>query len=299
MMPIYTTEIDTIALQINCPDDALQRALIADILNYIRDVFNSYIDPIKYYAGAVRSTEYKIYCNARTVVSFKTGYSHNNYYISIKFAGLKTYDFKTDETSSNYLWTIVAYLNTRQIRWSLSEMDIAIDVRDVDFSNLLAVCTSHTSRTQYHTLGEVQLYYGETTYIEKFETDGAKSTAIKRAYLYNKTLKEWVKHGNALGFNLQRFEIKLQAGYFNKYGFDINMLASSLYMYHLLYFENVVDKDALIGRYNSYSIVRQREIDRMGLERYRLYFDIEYINYFIYLLTNTNNNDIFGVRTLE
>ena len=299
-MLLHTTEIDTIALQINCGNDAeLQRSLLADMLKHIKNTLNPYIDPVEYYAGIAKSTEYKIYCNARTVTSFKTGYSHNNYYISIKFAGLKTYDYTADETSSCYLWVIVAYINTKQIRWSLSEMDIAIDVRDVDFRNLLAVCTSHTSRTQYHCLGEIQRYDGETTYIEKFETDGAKSTAIKRAYIYNKTLKEWVKHGNALGFNLQRFEIKLQAGYFNKYSFDINMLASSLYMYHLLYFENVVDKDALIGRYNSYSNVRQREIDRMGLERYRLYFDIDYINNFIFMLTNTNNNDIFDIRTLE
>lgn len=293
-MIYYTTEIDTISLQLNFGnDDNRQRLVQMEILDYIREIFNSYIDPVKYYAGFDERIEYKIYCNARTVVSFKTGCSHNNYFITIKFAGLKTYDVLVDETSSNYLWVIVAYINTKRYGWTLAELDLTIDVPHLDFEKLLAVCTTHTSGTKYHTLGELQIYHGETTWVELFETDAARNTAIKRAYLYDKTRKELMVHGNVLGFNLQRFEVKLQAGYFNKANFNMETIANTLNMYHLLYFDNVVNKNALINRYNSYKNVRKRELKRMGFEEHRLYPNIEYVHDFLYMLTEIESDDIF------
>ena len=295
-----TTEIDTISLQLNFGnDDNKQRLVQMEILDYIRKTFNSFIDPVKYYAGFDERIEYKLYCNNRTVVSFKTGYSHNNYFITIKFAGLKTYDVLVDETSSNYLWVIVAYINTNRYGWSFAELDLAIDVPYINFENLQAICTAHTSGTKYHTLGVPQIYHGETTWVELFETDTARNTAIKRAYLYNKTIKELAVHGNVLGFNLQRFEIKLQTGYFNKSNLDIETIANTLDMYHLLYFENVVDKNALVDRYNRYKSVRKRELDRMGFEEHRLYPNIEYVHNFLYMLTEIESGDIFVNPPLE
>lgn len=289
----YTTEIDTIALQIDCNDDNNQREILTGLLNYTREIFNHYIDPVHYYVGFDKRIEHKIYCNNRTIVSFKTGYTHNNYYISIKFAGLKSYDYTADKISSDYLFVIAAYLNSRHIIWKLSELDIAIDIANVNFENILAVCTTKTSRTKYHTLGEVQLYDGETTWIEKFETVDTKNFAIKRAYLYNKTIKER-KQGNVLNFDLQRFEIKLQPNYWNKYHFNIEMIANTLDMYHLMYFDRVTEKNDLINRYNSYQSVKKREIERMGFERYRLHFNMESINNFIFMLLFVDNSDIFG-----
>ncbi len=295
-MITYTTQIDTLSIQLNFGNaNTTQRSIQTEILNYIKTLFNPFIDPVEYYVGFDKRIVHKIYCNGRTVVSFQTGYSHNNFFIKIIFAGLQTYDIQVDMTSSNYLWVIVAYINTRQLRWDLSELDIAIDVPHVKFENLLAICTSHTSRTKYHILGEVQRYDGQTTYIEKFETEDAKNTAIKRSYIYYKTLKEQVVHNNILGFSLQRYEIKFQSPYFNKYGFDIDMMKNTLNMYHLMYFDDIADKNVLIDRYNNYqSTVRKREIDRWGFDKFRLNHDMDYINNFIYMLKNIDNNDIFG-----
>lgn len=293
----YTTEIDTVGLQVDCSHAHLQREILNNLLDYIRCYLNAYIGSVFYYVGFDERIEYKIYCNNRTVVSFRTGYSNNHYFISIKFAGLKSYDPVADNLSYSYLLVIAAYLNTRQIPWKLTEMDLAIDVMYVPFENLLAICTSHTSRTKYHPLGEVQLYDGQTTWIEKFETDLAKNTAIKRAYLYDKRLKEFVKHGNVLNYYLQRFEIKLQPNYWNKYSLNLYTLANTLDMYHLMYFENVAEKYTLISRYNSYKSVRQREIERMEFERYRLRFDVLGVETFINTLFLVEDHDIFAYRT--
>jgi hypothetical protein len=290
----YTTEIDTLSLQLNFNTDNEQRVILQDILNHLKNIFNSYIDTVKYTVGSVKKMEYKIYCNNRTVLSFITGYSHNNYFIKIKFAGLKTYDAIVDDTSLNYLYITVAYINTKDIIWNLAELDVAIDIPLVNFDNLLAICTSKTA-TQYHILGEIQQYDGETTYIEKFDNEYSKNTAIKRSYLYNKALKEQNVHNHIPGFNLQRFEVKLQAPYFTRYGFDIDILIKTLDKYHLLYFNNINEKHALILRYNNHrSGIRQREIQRWQLDRYRLYYEVDYIRHFIYILTTITNEHIFG-----
>ena len=292
----YTTVIDTIAIQLNLgTDDDRQRTILKELLDYIQRMFNSYIHQVKYMAGFDRRIEHMIYCNGRTVVSFKTGYSHGNYFITIKFAGLKTYDALVDQMSSNYLWVVVAYINTARYGWNLAELDIAIDIPHVNFENLSAVCTNHTAGTKYHTLDDIQRYHGQTTYIERFDTKEAIYTAIKRAYLYDKTVKEQMEHNNILGFDLQRFEIKLNSSYFNKYGFDIGRIQDTLSMYHLMYFNTVEEKNALIDRYNSYKGgVRKREIDRMGFNHYRLYHDMDTVDNFIYILTHITNDDIFS-----
>ena len=151
----YTTEIDTLALQLNFKTDHEQRVILQDIFNRLRDTFNSYIDLVNYTVGSITKIKYKIYCNNRTVLSFITGYSHNKYFIKIRFAGLKTYDIVVDNTSLNYLLVTVAYINTKRFHWNLAELDIAIDIPFVSFDHLLAICTSKTS-TQYHIPGEIQ-----------------------------------------------------------------------------------------------------------------------------------------------
>ena len=297
MIPLHITEIDTIVMKIDFINDSIQRKRLAELLDYIRTVLNHFIDPVEYDIGFDKRIEYKVYCNNRTVVSFKTGYSNKNYYIIIKFAGLKSYDAVVDSMSLDYLLVIAAYLKTKTIIWQIIELDLALDVFHVNFENLLPICTSHTSRTQYHSLDEIQLYHNETRWIEKFETGVSMNNAVKRAYLYHKTLKEQTVHNNILGNTIQRFEVKLQSGHFHKHGFNIEALASSLNMYHLLYFSRISDKYALIAKYNSYQSVRKREIERMNFKEYRLHFDFEYINNFISMLLDIDDRDIFGDLT--
>jgi len=49
----YTTEIDTLALQLNFKTDHEQRAILQDILNHLRYIFNSYIDAVNHTVGSV------------------------------------------------------------------------------------------------------------------------------------------------------------------------------------------------------------------------------------------------------
>ncbi|MGE4420254.1 MAG: hypothetical protein AB7D38_10560 [Sulfurimonas sp.] len=293
MTPTHYTFIDTIGFRINCSSDIQQRDTLHNILTYLQEEFCTYIDAVPYSVGFDTRMEYKIYCNNTTVLSFTTGYSNNSYYINIRFAGLKSYHVLIDNVSYFYLHYIVSYLNYYQIGFKLSELDVAIDVHHFPFENLLAICTSKTSRTMYHKLGEAQPYDGETTYIEKFTSAATIDTALKRAYLYDKTKKEVATKGNNIDIPVVRFEVKLQSSYFNKYGFDLNKFNETLNMYHLLYFYNMDEKYALIDKFNSYSVVRKREINRMGLEQVRLHFDINYIYSFINTLLNITPSDTF------
>lgn len=281
MAPTHYTFIDTIGFRINCSSDIQQRDRLHNLLTYLKEEFYIYIDAVAYSVGFDTRIEHKIYCNNTTVLSFTTGYSNNNYYINIRFAGLKSYHVLIDNVSNYYLHVIVSYLNYYQIGFKLSELDVAIDVHYFPFENLLAICTTKTSRSIYHELDEVQRYNGETTYIEKFTSADTIDTALKRAYLYDKTKKEAATRNNNMDIPVVRFEVKLQSSYFNKYGFDLNKLNETLNMYHLLYFHDRDNKYALIDRYNSYSVVRKREINRMGLEQVRLHFNTSYIRDFI------------------
>ncbi|MEA3512066.1 MAG: hypothetical protein U9R37_00545 [Campylobacterota bacterium] len=294
MIP-YTTYIDTIAIQINCRSDSnKQREILLGIKEYLRSMFNAYIEYIEYKVGFDTRIEHKVYCNNRSVLSVITGFSNNNYYLKITFAGLSTYDTLVDDTSYIYLFNVVAYINSNQLNLSISELDIVIDIPNVSFDNLLTFCSSHTSGTQYHDLGEIQLYDGETNYIEKFKDRYAASVAIKRAYLYDKRVKELNEHNYDIGYEVQRFEVKLNSRYFNKYGLDISTLEHTLSKYHLLYFENIIDKYNIINRYNNYSKVTKREIGRMDLEQYRLHPDMDYINTFLFYIQTITMDDLYS-----
>jgi large subunit ribosomal protein L25 len=60
-------------------------------------------------------------------------------------------------------------------------------------------------------------------------------------------------------------------------------------------FFRIDEKHALILRYNNHrSGIKQREIQRWQLDRYRLYYEVDYIRHFIYILTTITNEHIFG-----
>ena len=48
-----------------------------------------------------------------------------------------------------------------------------------------------------------------------------------------------------------------------------------------MFFPNIYEKSIVIDRYNSYSRISRRDIERMGLERYRLKPDVVKIERFI------------------
>jgi len=129
-------------------------------------------------------------------------------------------------------------------------------------------------------------FSGLTTYIEKIERNKL-TKAVLRAYTYDK------RHKELLPYDITRFEIKLQAKYFNKHGFSIESIEKTLDRYHVMYFENLLEKYTIMTIYDKYKTVQKREICRLGLEQYRIYADMDYISDFIDLILNVTDSDAY------
>lgn len=287
----HTTNIDTIGIQVDCNDAYKQREILDGLLGFTFRQNSIYIEPKDYLIGinTIRR-EHCIYLNNTTLATINTGifrtgsYIKNDYtmkyYISIKFAGLKTYNDILDKAANDYLLRICAYLNTKGITFKLTELDICIDA-ECAFENILAICTKRSPKTNYYKPTDDQTYT-TTTYIEKI-TKKKLTKAVLRAYTYDKSDKEH------LDYPITRFEIKLQPKYFNKYGFSIKSIEKALDRYYVMYFEDTEEKYSKIAAYNGYQTVRKREVKRLKLDEYRLFFDIGYIDNFINKLLNADD----------
>lgn len=284
----YETHIDTVTVQIDCDDSIMQKIILDDLRHYI-STFGLYTDSKdvnKNKPTDIIKIKYSLYANKTTLLTisigtFRTiinGYSVIRYYIAVKFAGLKSYNDAADRLSNNILVLVCAYLNTNQIVFKLTELDIAIDAK-VSFEHMLVLCTKKSPKTNYWRVGDPQAYENQTTYVEKIEVN-KRNKAILRSYLYDKSLKE------GLSYNLTRFEVKLQSAFFNKYGFDINPIQNALHRYHVMYFEDTEVKHSKIEAYNNYQNPQKREIRRLGFEAYRLHPNMAYIASFIGYILN-------------
>jgi len=278
----YKTEIDTITIQIDCDYAEQQREILDELLRFTTGVnlFIGHKDSIV--GNNMLRREHYIYANNITVATINTGVFRAGsyiqgtytmkYYINIKFAGLKTYNEVLDRVSNDYLLRICAFLNTRGIVFKLTELDVCIDAESA-FENILAICTKKSPKTNYYSLTDKQTY-ATTTYVEKM-IKKKFDKAVLRAYTYDKRYKE------KLSYDLTRFEIKLQAKYFNKDGFSIEAIEKVLNRYHVMYFESTEYKKQIVDKYCTYQMVRKREIKKLKLNNYRLMPDMRYISNFI------------------
>ena len=304
----YSTYIDTIGIQIDCNDTFTQHEVHNSILGFSNSL--SFYVTYKDYPIAPNSTimkrEYYIHKNNTTLATIKTGFFTSGhamsgykqqYYVKVLFAGLKSYNSLLDKVSQDYLFRICAYLNDRAIRFKLTELDLAIDML-CPYENVLAVCTKKSPKTKYYKLGEIQKY-ATTTWIEDIPLKFKRDNAVLRSYVYDKTLKEASKK-NYLQSAITRWELKLQAKYFNKYGFSIDSITKALNRYHVMYFNNVSDKNSMIAAYNAYSSVQKREIKRLGFDNYRITPNIEYIQGFIETLLSVRSFDLaYGISNYK
>ncbi|MAD42352.1 MAG: hypothetical protein CL623_08170 [Arcobacter sp.] len=286
----YTTEIDTIVLQIDFFNLREKKKTEDEILIYLRNIGLYIKEEMNTYSGY--GLMYTAYLNNSILFRITSG-SFNTYtssgfisksYISIKFAGLKTYSLNKDRRSFHHLINLCSFCNSRNILFKITELDICIDVRCL-FKNMLAMCVKKSPKTKYYDIGEEQKFSGQTTYIEKFKTKKKSDTAVLRSYLYDKSHKE------DLDFPLTRFELKLQPKFFNKYDFNINSIEKALDRYYLMYFNDVKLKNSKVNAYNNYSVFRKREIKRQKLDNFRLTPDLNYIQYFLFLIRNINHNN--------
>lgn len=256
--------VDSIALRIDFVDKEYREVVFRQLSNFVKE---KKIVAIQY--DNENSTKYRQVTNllsSNTIIAkiTRSAYTYDNhnlpspiqhYYLAISFFGMKRYDEKIDEKSMLLLKNIVAYLNTNNVSFSLTQLDIAVDIKQ-NTNNLLAVCINRKAKTQYHQLGtfdsfgkNIQTNSG-TFEIEKFESIQKQNNVMKRAYLYDKRKKEIIKANNDMGFELSRFEVSFQNRFFLQNEVSVNSFLQALKDYKLFYFESIVQKEQLIQAYN-------------------------------------------------
>ena len=263
------TYIDTLGIRCECDNKKQRDSLSNTLIDYIIEKNMVGIEYDKLHSSKYYQITKLQYGNTKLATIAKgyyvndTSFDPDYYYINISFYGLKRYSKIKDEASLLLVRTITAFLNTYNIDFKLIELDIAMDVQ-APIDNILAVCVRRSPNIGYYQLGDSNIN-GEaiqenigTYYLENFKSTKQKKNAMSRAYLYDKRLKEKIKFQKDIGFNLTRFEVKLQKRWFVKNGFGFISLYKAINKYTLLEFEDIKQKEQLIERLNSATTSKQR-----------------------------------------
>ena len=276
----YSTEIDTVSIQIDCSSLEEQQGISFMLCRAVTEYNKVYI------SDNIFTKEREILFNNNRLGKIRLGMNpiwnksdrqhYMNYYITVSFYGLKSHIGILDNLSIGCLFAVCGILNTFNINYVFTELDVCLDI-SAKIDNVLAICTTKLSRTEYHLVNN-SFYSGDTVYIEKISKDKISHNS-QRAYVYNKAKKE------NLNYPLTRFELKLQKSFFKK-ELDFATIVNALNRYTVMYFPNIYEKNMIVDKYNSYSRISRRDIERMGLERHRLRPDVVKIERFINNLKN-------------
>ena len=271
----YSTEVDTVSIQINCSSLEEQQGIRFMVGRAITEYNRVYLKDNDF------TKEREILFNNNRLGAIRLGINplwnkftrqyDMNYYIAVSFYGLKSHIEILDNLSNGCLFAVCGILNTFSIEYVFTELDVCLDM-NTKIDNVLAICTSKLPRTEYYSLNS-SFYNGDSVYIEKFTKDKLNYYS-QRAYVYNKAKKENLK------FPLTRFELKLQKSFF-KNDLDLETIVNALNRYTVMYFQNIYEKNMIVDKYNSYSRISRRDIERMGLEKYKLKPDVVKIERFI------------------
>lgn len=295
----YKTIIDTVCLQIDTIQEDIRNTILEGILGLYQkyNLYVAYKDyPINQHSNFyVR--EYYAYANNVVVASIRAGSfsvkdsvtttTVTTYYISLEFAGLMTYNQQRDKITNDTLFKTCAYINTRQITFKLTGLDISLDLF-TKYENILALCTKKSPKTAYWTANALQ-WFDTTSYMEKIPNHKLQ-LAVQRAYLYDKAIKE------NLPYDLTRFEVKLQPKFFNKNRDNIIAgIMNTLDRYHVMYIPNKKEMQHLMDQYDAHSILRDRDIKRLKFDNYRCYYDISAIVGFINHMFTVQEQNMFAI----
>lgn len=264
----YKIGIDTVSIQIDCRSKEEQQRInfimSRAIVEYNRVYLKHNNSECEILSkgnkiGVIRSGTNPIYNKLKNQ-------KETNYYIAVCFAGIKRYNNLLDILSLYCLLTIFGILNTINVNYKFTELDLYIDI-DTLMQNVLALCTTKLSKTKYHS-ADKSFYNGDTVYIEEIAKDRLTYNS-QRAYVYDKTKKE------KLLFPITRFELKLQKPFFLSNDLsDSTVIAKALDRYTVMYFENSIEKNIIINKFNNHDRIRKRDIDKMGLNRYIIKPDV-------------------------
>jgi hypothetical protein len=279
-MMTYSTEIDTLSIQIDCSSLEEQQGISFMLCRAVTEYNKVCI------SDNIFTKEREILFNNNRLGKIRLGMNpiwnksdrqhYMNYYITVSFYGLKSHIGILDNLSIGCLFAVCGILNTFSIEYVFTELDVCLDI-SAKIDSVLAICTSKLPRTEYHLVNN-SFYSGDTVYIEKISKDKISHNS-QRAYVYNKAKKE------NLNYPLTRFELKLQKSFFKK-ELDFETIVNALNRYTVMYFQNIYEKNMIVDKYNSYSRISRRDIERMGLERHRLRPDVVKIERFINNLKN-------------
>lgn len=278
---MFSTEIDTIVLKIDCKSTTEQKGILEDIkflLNQLNLFYKYNTKPI--YLSSLKTIDKHdliIYHSNTILAVIKTGYSSKQFYITIEFAGLKSYNEKQDKQSNNYLLRLVSYLNVNNINYKIIELDICLDIKS-NFKNILSVCMKKQSKVQYFGIDDKNQKYESTKYIEKIEKEKLKNASI-RSYLYDKSLKEAIKD-----LSITRFEIKFQPKYFINAGEDIFKIEEHLKRYYTFIIIDKIDRKNILGLLNKGA--RLNKTEKKLLEKHRVNHNVKILEDFIINLRN-------------
>jgi len=287
----YSLWFDRLVLQANLRNEEVQKEILAKLIHSLQAKFKFLT--IK---SDVNKNEFINYHNVFTagkkIFDIKTGiYLTGNYksktrikvyYISIEFAGTRQYT-KFDIIAHNCLQQVCGFLNSHGCSFFFTGMDVCLDM-ECPFYRAYVFCNKKASGIKYYKVDDPQPY-ATTRYIEKYNKTHKR--VMRRSYLYDKVIIRDMKE-----VHITRFEIKLQARYFNKTRHDTNTIMANLDRYHILYFPTADDKIAAIERYRANeATIRRRDLHKLDLERYRIKPDIKELMEYLERLYEIEEDD--------
>ncbi|MGJ0317086.1 hypothetical protein NG754_11230, partial [Aliarcobacter cryaerophilus] len=161
----YTVHIDTLKLKIDFINSSKQREVMDRLARalhttypFLKVNYNTNPIPNGAYTHTVNTGRTKIL--ELTSGAYKDLYKRTIYYITVEIAGLKQYH-KNDKIAHDCLIRLVAYLNTNNIQFDYSGIDIAVDM-ECPFIYTYAFCNKRAAGVNYYKTYEQQYYL--TTY---------------------------------------------------------------------------------------------------------------------------------------
>ena len=147
----YSTEIDTVSIQVNCSSLEEQQGISFMIGRAVTEYNRVYITDNNF------TKEREILFNNNRLGTIRLGMNpirnkftrqnNINYYIVVSFYGLKSHIEILDNLSNGCLFAVCGILNTFSIEYVFTELDVCLDI-NTKIDNVLAICTSKLPRTE-------------------------------------------------------------------------------------------------------------------------------------------------------
>lgn len=269
----HETNIDTVAIQLEFKTGLEQRNKFNLIYNWTigRGLGKLELNEER---TNHRVNIYDLMSGKSKLATLHTGFS-KNFYIRIRWCGLKSFKSRQDEKSFSSLMTICALLNTTRSNYRFVELDIALDLF-CPFNKVLAMCINPVNNVPYNTIGRLQFYKDSSTnYIEDYKDKKKRKYAMKRSYLYHKSNKE------DLDYYVTRFEIKLQNHWFLRYEFNLDIIIRVLDKYAVFYLNDSISRRTVINQLKDTKTLSNNQLLKLERKYKRIYHDTAVIKEFI------------------